>query len=122
MVQSRAATVDDYITEAPPERRAALERIRDLARRTLTGFDEKMAYGMPAYYGPGQNGFAFASQKQYVALYITNQAVVAKNAEALKGLDMGKSCLRYRSPEQIDFALLEQLLNDTRDNPQGPGC
>ena len=122
MVQSKAATVDAYIAEAPPERRPALERIRDLARRTLTGFEEKMAYGMPAYDRGDPGGFGFASQKRYIALYITNEAAVAKNADALKGLDMGKCCLRYRRPEQIDFALVEQLLRDTRDHPEGPGC
>ena len=122
MVQSKAATVDAYIAEAPPDRRPALERVRDLARSTLTGAEEKMTYGMPTYDLGGGNGFAFASQKQYLALYIVNQAAVAKNAAALKGLDMGKSCLRYRRPDQIDFALLEQLLKDTRDIPAGPAC
>ena len=122
MVASKAATVDAYIAEAPAERRPWLERVRDLARRTLLGFEEKMAYGMPVYQrGDEPGGFAFASQKQYVALYITNPAVVAKNAEALAGLDMGKSCLRFRDPEGIDFALLEQLLADTRDTPAA-GC
>ena len=119
MVQSKARTVDDYIAEASPERRPHLQKIADLCRRTLTGFEEGMAYGMPAYQRDGQ-GFAFANQKQYVALYVTNPEVVAKNAEALKGLDMGKSCLRYRNPEKIDYALLERLLADTRDSAAVP--
>jgi hypothetical protein len=35
------------------------------------------------------------------------------NAEALKGLDAGKSCIRFRKPETIDFELLDKLLRDT---------
>jgi len=119
MVQSKARTVDAYIAEASPERRPHLQAITDLCRRTLTGYEEVMAYGMPAYQREGQGGFAFANQKQYVALYVDTD-VVAKNAEALKGLDMGKCCLRYRNPAKIDYALLERLLADTRDSPEGP--
>ena len=117
MVQSKAKTVDAYIAEAAPERRPHLQKIADLCRRTLTGYEEVMAYGMPAYQRDGQ-GFAFANQKQYVALYL-DTGVATKNAEALKGLDMGKCCLRYRNPAKIDYALLERLLADTRDS--GPG-
>ena len=118
MVQSKAKTVDAYIAEASPERRPHLQKIADLCRRTLTGYDEAMAYGMPAYQRDGQGGFAFADQKQYVSLYV-EPGVAAKHAEALKGLDMGKSCLRYRNPAEIDYALLERLLVDTRASPAG---
>jgi uncharacterized protein YdhG (YjbR/CyaY superfamily) len=123
MVQSRAATVDGYIAEASPERRPHLERLRDLCRSTLTGFREEMAYGMPAYQrGDEPGGVAFASQKQYVAVYVTNMAVVEKNAEALKGHDMGKSCLRFKNPAKIDWPLVETLLADTRDSTTARGC
>ena len=33
---------------------------------------------------------------------------------ALRGLSVGKGCLRFRSPEKIDFAVVEKLLADTR--------
>jgi uncharacterized protein YdhG (YjbR/CyaY superfamily) len=118
MVQSKAATVDAYIAEASPERAPHLRKIAELCRRTLPDHAEVMAYGMPAYLREGQAGFAFANQKQYVALYV-DTAVSAKHAEALRGLDMGKVCLRYRNPAKIDYALLERLLLDTRDSPPG---
>ena len=120
MVQSKAATVDAYIAEASPERAPHLRKIAELCRRTLTGCDEVMAYGMPAYQRGGELQFAFANQKQYVALYVVKKDVAARNAEALKGLDMGKGCLRYRNPGKIDYALLERLLADTRDSAAGP--
>ncbi len=71
MVQSKAATVDDYIAEAPPERREALAKVREIAGRELAGCEERMMYGMPAYVRADGSGFAFASQKQYIALYVT---------------------------------------------------
>jgi uncharacterized protein YdhG (YjbR/CyaY superfamily) len=112
---SKAADVDSYIAEAAPERAEALTRIRDLARHTLVGFDEVMAYGMPTYSRDGQGAFAFANQKAHVSLYFLSPAVVEAHAAALAGQDMGKSCLRFRKPAAIDYALVEQLLTATRD-------
>ena len=120
MVQSRAATVDEYIAEAPPERRDALARLRDVARRVLADHDERMMYGMPAYVMGDQCAYAFASQKQYIALYVTKPGVHARNAEALKGLDCGKGCIRFRKPADIDFALVETLLRDTAASDEPP--
>jgi len=119
MVQSKAATVDDYIAEAPPERREALARVREIARRELAGCEERMMYGMPAYVRQDGSGFAFASQKQYIALYVAPE-VHARNAEALKQVDCGKSCIRFRKPADIDFALIERLLRDTAARHEPP--
>ena len=117
---SKAADVHAYIAEAPPERAEALNRLRDLARRVLTGYAEGMTYGMPTYARGGQAEFAFANQKSYLALYVMNQDAVAACAEGLAGHDMGKSCLRFRKPEAVDYALVERLLVATRDAPQPP--
>jgi hypothetical protein len=35
------------------------------------------------------------------------------HAEALAKLDTGKSCIRFRKPEQIDLDLVDRLLADT---------
>ncbi|PZQ65789.1 MAG: DUF1801 domain-containing protein [Phenylobacterium zucineum] len=115
MVQSKAATVDDWLAEADPARAPTLARIRESAVRNLPGLTEAMRYGMPAYGRPGQDpAFAFNSQKQYISLYVSPR-VHALHAEALKGLDAGKSCIRFRKPEQIDFELLDRMLSDTAE-------
>lgn len=108
-MQSTAATVDEYMETVPPERKEALDRLRDMCRNILTGYEERMEYGMPAY-AKGSGGIAFNSQKNYIALYVEKD-VLDKYRNQLK--DVGKSCIRYRKPEQIDFELVEKLLRDT---------
>lgn len=113
MVQSRAATVEDWLAEADPQRAPALALIREIALRRLPALAETMRYGMPTYGRDGQDAaFAFNSQKQYISLYVSPR-VHALHAEALKGLDAGKSCIRFRQPEQIDFDLLDRMLVET---------
>lgn len=119
MVQSKAADVDGYLAEVPVERREVLTRLRDLCRAELPGFTEKMAYGMPAYErAPGGEGeIAFASQKQYISFYLLRTDVRQAFAERLADHDMGKGCLRFRKPEQVDFDLVRDLLRATAAGP-----
>ncbi|MEU9853582.1 DUF1801 domain-containing protein [Streptomyces sp. NPDC047974] len=117
MVQSNATDVDGYLTEAPEERRGMLARIRELCREELVGFDEVMAYGMPAYERDGTCEIAFASQKQYISFYLMRSDVREAFEERLAGQDMGKGCLRYRRPETIDYGLLRDLLKATAVRP-----
>ena len=116
MVQSKAVTVDQYLITVEPKRAPWLAKIRESALRNLPGFVEDMRYGMPSYSRGDGVSFAFNSQKQYVSLYVSH-VVHEMNAEALKALDTGKSCIRFRKPETIDFALLDKLLQDTAARP-----
>jgi uncharacterized protein YdhG (YjbR/CyaY superfamily) len=118
MVQSKADDVDTYLAEVPTERREVLTRLRELCRAELPGFAERMSYGMPAYVRPGGEGeIAFASQKQYVSFYLLRTDVRQAFAERLAGHDMGKGCLRFRKPDQIDFELVRDLLRATAQDP-----
>ena len=119
MVQSKAATVDAYIAEAPPDRAPYLRRLREITLKIMPDAVEEMRYGMPSYWRGGRGEFAFASQKQYISLYV-KPGVHAMNAEALAGLDTGKGCIRFRRPDRIDFALVEKLLRDTIESPEEP--
>lgn len=114
MVQSKAVTVDDWMAEVDPSRRPVLEAVRASAVKTLGAASERMSYGMPAYVRPGDQApvFAFNSQKQYISLYVSPR-VHPLHAEALAKLDTGKSCIRFRRPEQIDLELVDRLLADS---------
>ncbi len=121
MASSRAATVAAYLAEFPPERRAVVRAVRALVRKSLPrGYREGMEHGMIAWQVPlsvcaeTYNGrpllyAALAAQKQYYALYLmapyvdpaAGRALAAAWRRAGKRLDMGKSCLRFRSLEDL---------------------
>ena len=109
-MQSTAATVDEYLETVPLDRAGALAELRQLCLSNLIGYKEGMDYGMPSYSKDGVTEVGFNSQKHYISLYI-NPAVLDKHRDQIK--DCGKSCIRYHNPNQIDFALVENLLKDT---------
>jgi uncharacterized protein YdhG (YjbR/CyaY superfamily) len=113
-MQSKAQTVDEYLQEVPENRQAVLAQLRDLCLDKLTGYEESMAYGMPSYnQKDGEVEIAFASQKNYISLYILKEEVLNKYREELAHLNLGKGCIRYPKPQQIDFTVVAQLLVDS---------
>ena len=114
-MQSKSKTVSAYIKEAPASRREALTRLRDLCRTILFDFKESMSYGMPGYSRNGVVEVGFASQKNFIALYILRTDVMLAHRYMLNvpGITFGKGCIRYPKPEKIDFEVVERLLRAT---------
>lgn len=120
-MRSDAKDVDTYLALAPEERRAVLSEIRDMCRELLTGFDESMSYGMPAYGRDGIAEIAWASQKQYISLYVLRGDVLDAHRDQLAHLSVGKGCIRFRSPAAIDFAVIRSMLTAVASS-RGPMC
>ena len=133
-MQSKATTVNDYLNEIPEDRKVGFNKLRDVILKNIPeGFQECMGYGMMGYSVPHAiypNGYhcdpkmplpfaGLASQKNFIAFY--HMGIYA-NPELLewftsefpkhskKKLDMGKSCMRFKKPEDIPFELIGELM------------
>ena len=113
-VQSTLTHVSDYLKTVPPERQEAMTRLRDLCVKLLTGFEETMAYGMPAYKRNDVAEVAFNSQKQYISLYILRKDVLDRYRSDIKGVSIGKGCIRYTKPAKLDFEIVKKILTEIR--------
>src|SRR5690348_16696806 len=114
-MQSNAKDVRTYIEEAPADRQAALRRLRDLSRAALIGFEETMEYGGTGYIRNGEAKVEFASQKNFIGVYILRTDVMQTHRDLLtgKGIHLGKGAIRYFHPERIDFGVVESMLRAT---------
>ncbi|MBK8783358.1 MAG: DUF1801 domain-containing protein [Anaerolineales bacterium] len=114
-MQSTAKDVTAYLEEVPVERKTALEELRRLCLANLKGFEESMQYGGPCYSRNGVVEVGFASQKHFIGLYILRTDVMKAHKEMLKikGVSLGKGCIRYSKPEKIDFKVVKSLLKAT---------
>ena len=120
-MQSDADDVDTYLALAPEGRRAALGEMRDACRTLLAGFDESMRYGMPAYSRDGVTEITWASQKRYISLYVMRTDVLNAHRSQLAGVNVGKGCIRYRSPAAVNLAVVRSMLTAVAAS-QGPVC
>ncbi|MDO9303509.1 MAG: DUF1801 domain-containing protein [Anaerolineales bacterium] len=114
-MQSKAKYVTTYLEEVPAERKAALVELRKLCLAALKGFEESMQYGGPCYSRNGVVEVGFASQKHFIGLYILRTDVMKAHLDLLKikGVSLGKGCIRYSKPEKIDFKVVESMLKAT---------
>ena len=105
--------VDGYVAGAPEDRRPVLAALRDACREELLGFTETMAYRMPSYERDGEVEVAFASQKEYIALYVLRTDVLQAHRARLAHLDLGKGAIRYRRPDDVDMDVVRSMLRLT---------
>lgn len=134
-MQSKAATVKEYIASLPEDRRAELETVRKVILKNLgKGYEEGMLYGMIGYfvphklYPPGYHcdptkpiGVAgLASQKQYLSVYLmcyTSANSIAAFQKAWKAtgkkLDMGKCCIRFKKADDLALDVLGKAIKAT---------
>jgi hypothetical protein len=132
-MQSKAATVEEYLELLPADRKTILTALRKEIRKNLPkGFKEEMSYGMIGYVVPHSiypDGYhctpelplpfmSIASQNNFIAVYHMGVYADKKLLEwftkeypkhSPARLDMGKSCLRFKKPEQIPLKLIGEL-------------
>ena len=132
-MRPKGSTPAEYIENLPEDRRKAVAKLRSVINKNLPrGFQEAASDGFihwsvpfklyPAGYhcDPSQPlGFmGLASQKNYIALYhmciYSDKNLLGwfasewKKASSKK-LDMGKSCIRFKKPEDIPYELVGKL-------------
>ena len=132
---STAKTTNEYLENLPEDRKEPMTKLRDIILKNLPkGFQEQMTYGMPGFVVPHSRypagyhcdpklplGFvSIASQKNFIALYHMgiysmpdlSKWFIEEYPKHSKGkLDMGKSCIRFKKPEQIPYELIGELMS-----------
>jgi uncharacterized protein YdhG (YjbR/CyaY superfamily) len=132
-VQSKATTVQQYLSELPAERREAIQAVREVILKNLDkDFEEGMTYGMIGYYVPHRvypAGYhcdprqplpfaGLASQKNHMAVYLMciyggsedEKRFRAAWAKTGKKLDMGKCCIRFKKLDDLALDLIGESI------------
>ncbi len=133
-MQSKAATPDEYIESLPEDRKKAIVELRkEILKNLSKGFSEEMSYGGLGYVVPHSvypSGYhcdpklplpfmGLASQKNFIGFYhmgiyadkkLFSWFVKEYSRHSKAKLDMGKSCIRFKKPDQIPFKLIGELV------------
>jgi hypothetical protein len=128
-----ASSPEQYIDQLPEDRKQAVSELkRVIAKNLPKGFSETVGYGMIAFVVPHSlypKGYHcdpklalpfinIASQKNFIALYhmglyadkeLHDWFVNEYPKHCKTKLDMGKSCIRFKKPDQIPFDLIAEL-------------
>ena len=133
MVQSKAATVDDYLDELAPDRREVIEEVLAVIRENLPGgYEEGILWGMVCWYIPLErypdtyNGqplgiAALAAQKRHYAVYLFSiyedeelrEEFERRYRESGKRMDVGKACVRFTKLENLPLDVIAWAVSQT---------
>lgn len=133
-MQIQADTPEEYVEKLPEERKEVIQKIRTTVNKVLPkGFKETVGYGMIGWVVPHSiypSGYhcdpkqplpfmGVASQKNHIGFYhmgiyadeqLLNWFTENYPKHCKTKLDMGKSCIRFKKPENIPFELISQLV------------
>lgn len=132
-MQIQADTPDAYLDLLPEDRKPVIGKLRSVILENLPpGFAEVTSYGMIGFVVPHSlypAGYhcdpkqplpfmGMASQKNFVSVYHMGLYADPVLMDWFRGeypkhcktkLDMGKSCIRFKKPEQVPYELLGEL-------------
>ncbi len=121
-MQSKAATVEEYLAELPEKQRAILSEVRATILEHLpAGYVESIQWGHICYHVPLEirkgpvAHLALASQKNHLALYLlsaggndSDNEWFRTETEAITGkkLNMGKGCVRFKRLVELPLSMV----------------
>ena len=129
-MRSNATSVDQYLSELPDERRAAIDVVRKCILDNLPqGYEEVMNWGMitcqvpikvypDTYNGQPLMYAALSSQKNHMAVYLMGiymdteaQRMFEEEYKASgKRYDVGKSCVRFKKLDDLPLELIGRAI------------
>ena len=130
-MRSDATTIEEYLSSLDPELNEIISNVRTFLLSTIPiGVEENMRWGMITYEIPltrypdtyNRQPLMFAAlavQKRYCSLYLIPAYVSKPNLKTLiegyskagKKLNMGKSCIRFKRIEDLEFPLIGSIIS-----------
>ena len=133
MKEPTKLSIDNYVLALPNDRQAAINAVRNMILENLPGgYKETIQHGMICYVIPLETYpvtynkqplmyAGLASQKNYMTVYLMNiygnpadeEWFVERYKATGKKLNMGKSCVRFKTLEDLPIDLIGEAVART---------
>ncbi|MFL5645997.1 MAG: iron chaperone [Chloroflexota bacterium] len=118
---SKPETIEEYLAELAPERRAALDGLRATANAAAPDATESIAYDMPALRSHGgQFLVSYAAFKNHYSLFPASDQVVKTLGAELTPYLAGKGTIRFPASRPIPLDLVRRIVEiRVKENASG---
>jgi len=105
--KARPASIDEYIAQFPQDVQQILNKLRAVVHESVPEAEEKISYGMPAFFLNGGLVW-FAAYKKFIGFYPTTSGMntFAKEIEAYRGT---KSALHFPLDQEMPYELIRKI-------------
>jgi len=115
-MQYEARTPREYLELLDNDwRREKLQELRALITSHGTDLVEGISYKMLSYSDERGIIFGLNAQKHYVSLYVGDTKKVDTDGSLLKGLNVGKGCIRFSKSISVAGTNIEQFIERAID-------
>ncbi|KWX78959.1 hypothetical protein AMQ84_07945 [Paenibacillus riograndensis] len=101
-------SIDDYITQTPPEIREKLEAVRKVIHEAAPEAEEKISYQMPTFFLHG-NLVHFAAFKKHIGLYPAPSGIEAFQEE-LAQYKGAKGSVQFPLDKPLPLDLISRIV------------
>ena len=105
-----AASIAVFLANVPPDKRAALENLREVIRRAAPGAIELINYGVPMFRLNGKNLVSYAAAKDHCSFYVQSPAVMESHAAELASFKTSKGTVTFTPDKPIPPELVTALV------------
>jgi uncharacterized protein YdhG (YjbR/CyaY superfamily) len=102
--------VADYLEGLDAERRAALQRVVDIARKVAPEAEEGTSYGMPALRLAGRPLIGVTAAKGHLSLFPFSPDVVEAVSDDLPGFSLSKGTIRFTPDHPVPDDIVERIV------------
>jgi uncharacterized protein YdhG (YjbR/CyaY superfamily) len=101
----KVSTIQDYVSAVSVERAEIIKKIIALVNEYFPSVKGNLQYDMPTF----PSICSVAAQKHYISVYIHRVDLLEKHRKELGNLKVGKSCIRFKSSEQMPVKVLRSI-------------
>lgn len=103
-------TVDAYLAQADPAVLPRLEAMRSALRAALPDAEERISYGMPAYFLHGKPLVYFAAFPRHIGFYPTSSGIAAFEGRfAAEGWKWSKGAVQFPHAKPLPLDLVAEI-------------
>lgn len=111
-MQYDAKSPSEYLEALDEDwRKEKLQELRELILRQDSAIQETISYKMLCFKVNGSELFHLNAQMAYVSLYCGNTKKIDPDGELLKGLSIGKGCIRFTKTSEVSKTRIKEFIN-----------
>jgi len=107
---TRPIDLDAYIASVPPDKRAALRKLRKDIKAAAPEAEEGLSYGLPAFRLHGRPLACFAAATSHCSLYPMSATVIRAHAADLTKYETSKGTIRFSPDKPLPTTLVRKIV------------
>jgi uncharacterized protein YdhG (YjbR/CyaY superfamily) len=102
--------VKEFLDAVPEASRAALLALRETIKSIEPDLDERIGYGVPAFYYRKRPLVSYGASSKHCAFYVQSPQVIEAHRAELEGYDLAKGTVRFQTDQPLPADVVERMV------------